>query len=179
VIRELASKAVLQVACTEKGRQVLVDKQIVPDIRSLFDDSEPQIRKNAYVCLINLAEFTYGINSVIDFNILPVLIDKLVMEKEEDILILILQLLKILTEGEKAPLILLNTPALARLNGHLQSKNKFIRELAALNLGSISYNVKGKEKTIEAQSIPPLCNLLHDEVSEVRTAATRALVSLA
>lgn len=72
------------------------------------------------------------------------------MEKEEDILILILQLLKILTEGEKAPLILLNTPALARLNGHLQSKNKHIRELAALNLGSISYNTKGKEKTIEA-----------------------------
>ena len=78
------------------------------------------------------------------------LIDKLVMEKEEEILILILQLLKILTEGEKAPLILLNTPALARLNSHLVSKNKYIRELAALNLGSISYNTKGKEKTIEA-----------------------------
>ena len=87
--------------------------------------------------------------------------------------------MKILAEGEKAPIILLGTPALARLNTHLASKNKFIRELAALNIGSISYNVKGKEKTIEAKSIPPLTKMLFDEVSEVRTAATRALASLA
>jgi len=32
----------------------------------------------------------------------------------------------------------------------LTSKNAKIRELSALNLGSISYNMKGKEKTIEA-----------------------------
>ena len=116
---------------------------------------------------------------MIDFDILPVLIDKLVMERVEDILILILQLLKILTEGEKAPNILLATPSLNRLNTHLASKNKYIRELAALNLGSISYNMKGKERTIEAKSIPPLTKMLHDDVSEVRTAATRALTSLA
>ena len=39
--------------------------------------------------------------------------------------------------------------------------------------------MKGKERTIEAESIPLLCQMLHDEVSEVRTAATRALASLA
>lgn len=87
--------------------------------------------------------------------------------------------MKILAEGERAPLILLNTPVLGRLNTHLASKNQFIRELAALNLGSISYNMKGKEKTIDAQSIPHICKMLFDEVSEVRTAATRALASLA
>lgn len=79
--------------------------------------------------------------------------DKLILEKEEEILVLILQLMKILAEGEKAPILLLNTPVLARLNTHLASRNHQIRELAALNLGSISYNVKGKEKTIEAKSI--------------------------
>lgn len=129
--------------------------------------------------MINLSEFTFGIDSVIDFEILPVLVDKLVLEKEEEILILILKLLKVLLEGEKAPIILLSTPVLARLNSHLTSKNKQIRELAALNLGSISYNMKGKEKTIEAKSIPPLCKMLFDEASEVRTAATRTLISLA
>ena len=61
--------------------------------------------------------------------------------------------MKILAEGEKAPILLLNTPVLARLNTHLASRNHNIRELSALNLGSISYNVKGKEKTIEAKSI--------------------------
>lgn len=33
--------------------------------------------------------------------------------------------------------------------------------------------------TIEAKSIPHLCQMLHDEVSEVRTASTIALTSLA
>lgn len=138
-----------------------------------------KIRHNAYECLINLGQFTYGVDSVIEFEIVPVLVDKLILEKEQEILILILQLMKILAEGEKAPIILLSTPVLARLNKHLASKNAEIRELAALNLGSISYNVKGKERTIEAHSIEPLTKMLFDKVSEVRTAATRALASLA
>lgn len=48
-----------------------------------------------------------------------------------------------------------------------------------MNLGSISFNMSGKGLTIEAGSIPPLCEMLTDKVSQVRTAATRALASLA
>lgn len=65
-----------------------------------------------------------------------------------------------------------------RLNGHLKSFHFKIRELAALNLGSISYNSLGKETTIECGSIPPLCEMLTDSVTDVRTASTRALASL-
>jgi len=61
----------------------------------------------------------------------------------------------------------------------MQSKNIIIRELAALNIGSISYNEKGKEITIKAESIPILCEMLNDSISKCRRAATRALVSLA
>jgi hypothetical protein len=112
VIRELASRAVVQVSCTEKGRKILIEKKIVPEIRKLFDDDEVQIRKNAYVCLINLSQFTYGIDSVISFDIIPVLVDKLVQELEQDILILILQLIRVLAEGENAPVIELSTAIL-------------------------------------------------------------------
>lgn len=55
VIRELASRAVLQIACTEKGREILIDRIIVPEIKKLFDDEEKDIRRNGYVSLINLA----------------------------------------------------------------------------------------------------------------------------
>lgn len=109
----------------------MVERKIVPEVRKLFDDFEKQIRWNAYVCLINLSEFTYGIDSVLNFDILPVLVDKLVIEKDEDILILILSLMKILAEGEAAPNILLSTPVLTRLNHHLSSKNPKILELSA------------------------------------------------
>ena len=42
-------------ACTEKGREILVQRRLVTDVRKLFDDGEVKIRKNAYNCLINLA----------------------------------------------------------------------------------------------------------------------------
>ena len=61
----------------------------------------------------------------------------------------------------------------------MESKNIQIRELAALNIGSISYNERGKEITIKSESIPILCKMLHDPISKCRWAATRALVSLA
>lgn len=129
--------------------------------------------------MINIAEFTQGIDSIIQCNIIPILVDKLNEEKDENILILILSLLKILIEGEAAPLVIQGSDVLPRLNNHLKSTNATIRELSAMNIGSISYNSLGKEQTIDAGSIQPLCEMLTDNVSEVRTASTRALSSLA
>ena len=123
VIRELASRAVLKIACTENGRETLIKQKTVADIKGLFDDSDVKIRNNSYVSLINLAEYRFGVDGIIDAGIIPTLVDKLVIEKDEQILILILSLIKVLAEGEKAPVILLNTPSLARLNSHLVSKN--------------------------------------------------------
>lgn len=68
--------------------------------------------------------------------------------------------------------------AIPRLNKHLVSADFQIRELAAVNLGSISFNQVGKDQCIEDGSIHPLCDMLTDKISQVRTAATRALVSL-
>jgi len=99
-IRELASRAVIKVAGTKMGREILIEDEIVPRIRELFNDSEVQIRANAYKAMIKIAEFTFGVDEIIRLMILPVLVDKLVDEKNEDILILILSLLKILNEGE-------------------------------------------------------------------------------
>ena len=75
--------------------------------------------------------------------------------------------------------LLLSTSVLVRLNEHLKAKNWEIRKLSAENLGSISFNAKGKVATIEAGSIPPLCEMLSDDIYEVRTSAVRALASLA
>lgn len=138
-----------------------------------------QIRHNAYTCLINLAQFTFGIQSIIETEILRQLVDKLIMEKEDIILVLILKLMNILLEGDMATPLILNTDVLSRLNTHLTANNWEIRKLSAENLGSISYNVHGKEATIEAESIPPLCEMLSDDIYEVKASAVRALASLA
>lgn len=81
-IRELASRAIRKVACSERGREFLVERELVVDIMKLIDDKEVAIRSNAYHALINIAEFTYGVDSIIEFDIIPVLVDKLVQEKD-------------------------------------------------------------------------------------------------
>jgi len=101
----------------------LIEKRLVHEIQNLFNDGVQKIRHNSYTCLINLSEFTFGVDNVITFDIIPDLVDKLVLEKDEEILILILRLMRILSDGEAAPMILLNTPVLVRLNKHLSSKN--------------------------------------------------------
>ena len=88
----------------EKGRQYIIDHKIVVEVAKLFEDEDTQIRANAYRTLINLADFMYGIDSVIDFdiNIINILVDRLILEAEEDIQILVQTLLKILLEGGRA-----------------------------------------------------------------------------
>lgn len=77
VIRELSSRAIIKICGTEQGREIIVSEEIIPKIRALFDDEVVHIRSNAYKAVINLSEFTFGIDSVISFNIVSVLIDKL------------------------------------------------------------------------------------------------------
>jgi len=73
-IRELSSRAIIKVCCTQQCRQIVVEDEIIPKIRFLFDDQITQIRANAYKAMINLAAFTYGVDSIIQFNIISVLI---------------------------------------------------------------------------------------------------------
>jgi hypothetical protein len=161
-IRELASHAVLLCCTTELGRVTCVENKLIKVIAELFDDVVVQIRHNAYSALINLADFTYGVKSVIDKDILPTLVDKLVAEREEEILILVLRLLNILLEGELATGLVLNTHILQRLNDHLKSGNWNIRQLASESLGSISFDEVGKLATLEAGSVEGLCVMLTD-----------------
>ena len=123
IIRELASRAIIKSAGTETGRFVLIRDEYVPRIRDLFDDKVVQIRANAYNSMLNIAEFTFGIDSIIQCHIMPTLVDNLVKETDEGILILILSLLKTLIEGEAAPLVIQDSKVLPRLNTHLKSTN--------------------------------------------------------
>lgn len=65
IIRELASRAIIKCCGTEQSRLCIVQEDMIPKIRFLFDDRVVDIRANAYKAMINLAEFTYGIDSII------------------------------------------------------------------------------------------------------------------
>jgi len=92
-IRELASRAILKVAGTEMGRVIFVSNNLIEVTATLFFDEVKKIRENAYRTLLNLSEFTFGCQAVIDADVLRVLVDKLTSEPEPDILVLILELI--------------------------------------------------------------------------------------
>ena len=56
----------------------MIEDEIVPRVRDLFNDEVVKIRANAYKTMISIAEFTFGIDAIINSNIIPVLVDKLI-----------------------------------------------------------------------------------------------------
>ena len=70
-------------------------------IAKLFEDDVVKIRQNSYNTMLWVADFLFGIDSVIDFdiNVIQILVDWLVIEQVEEILILVLKLMKTLLEG--------------------------------------------------------------------------------
>jgi len=69
VIWELASRAIMQVASVERGRDYIVTNKLVIPIAKLFEDDVVKIRSNAYFTMLWVADFLFGIDSVIDFDI--------------------------------------------------------------------------------------------------------------
>lgn len=66
----------------------------------MIHDSEKSIRFSATKGLINFAEFTEGIDVLLESNkILKDLVDKLISEKNEEVLNNIVKLLKIIMQG--------------------------------------------------------------------------------
>ena len=121
---QLASLAVRKVPATLKGKEKIFENKFVGDIQKLIDDDEDEeVIKNTYKALINLAEYTYGLEILVEFGLLDILVDHLVIERKKPIIILFMILLRILTNSEKANDILLKTNVIKRLNKHLKSDN--------------------------------------------------------
>ena len=74
----------------------------------------------------------------------PILVDKILEEKEQVLLIKVLDILKLLLEGEGGTDSFLGTPGIARLKGLLQHSNYLIRQRAVTDLGSVSFSEQGK-----------------------------------
>ena len=67
----------MQVASVEKGREYIVKNKYVINIAKLFEDNVVKIRSNAYHTLLNLSDFLFGIDSIIEFdiNVIQILVD--------------------------------------------------------------------------------------------------------
>lgn len=177
-LRELTTRALAQVSYFQEGRVFFAEEGRIYQMYSMFDDSVDQVRRNAYSSLLALSEERLGCELVAVSGVVPVLVEKLLLEKTTDILQQALRLIKQLLTVTQGQEISLDTELISRLRHLLSSTNVVTRRLAADNLASISFSYPGKKHIIRHQCVIPLARLMFDEDSEVRTKALLALASL-
>jgi len=135
-----------------------------PEIRKRIDDEVVDIRKNAYNVMINLTVVPEGCHLLIGMDMLKILVDKLVEEKDEDILCQIHELIKRLLYETDGTEMALKTPAIARICDFLSSDNVQLRNYAITNLYCISFNESGKPQELSEGCVLKLAELLRDSV---------------
>lgn len=126
-IRLLASQTMTEICYVMRGRELIITNDYIKKLAKLSDDHIPKIRWNCFKSLYNLSEHVEGTDAVLENNILELCVDKLIEEKEEDILYLILQLIKRLLYGAGAVPRMLKTQGIVRLTGLLEKENESVR----------------------------------------------------
>ncbi len=126
-IRRLSSQSMKEICSVFRGREQIIENDYIKNLAKLVDDAIPIIRLNIYESLFNLTQHVDGRQAVLNNNILEILVDKLLEEKEEDILLVILQLMKRILEGEGAVPRILKTQAITRLLILLEKTNQNVR----------------------------------------------------
>lgn len=177
-LRELATRALAQVSHFKDGRVFFAEEGRIYQMYSMFNDAVDQVRRNAYNSLLALSLERLGCELVAVSGVIPVLVEKLLMEKTIDILQQDLRLIKQLLTVTQGQAIALDTELISRLRHLLSSTNVVTRRLAADNLASVSFSYPGKKHVIRNQCVIPLARLMFDEDSEVRSKALLALASL-
>lgn len=92
-----------------------MDKIYLMQISKLADDNVKAIRSNCYDTLTNISEFTDGVNKILETDILLLLVDKMIEEKENYILTKVLVVLINLLYGKSGSDKALDTPVISRL----------------------------------------------------------------
>lgn len=136
-----------------------------------------KIRENGYNVFLNIGRNHFGCLYLIKNGLVPILVDKILEEKEQVLLIKVLDIIKLLLEGEGGTDSFLGTPGIARLKGLLQHENYLIRQRAVTDLGSVSFSENGKRATVYESCTLPVCELLTDAKLPVLDAVTLTLCS--
>jgi len=161
----------------DDGVDIIREENSYEPIAELINDNVVKIRENGYNVLLNTANNHYGCLYLIENELVPILVDKILEEKVQYLLIKTLDILKLLLEGEGGTDSFLETPGIKRLKGLLTHDNPEIRQRAVTDLGSVSFSENGKRATVYESCTLPVCELLTDKVDAVLVAVTLTLTS--
>lgn len=149
------------------GRKTIITKNCIEEMENLIHDPTSRIKAEAYDGLIEFAEFTEGINCILEkHHILNHLVDKLLEEKTPDILLRTVILLKILMQGEEGTPKALKTEIISRLMALIGHHNHEIQYNVCMTLANISFNEEGKAAIVAKKHIKEISKYIsnHDKL---------------
>lgn len=93
-IRELSSRALSQTCKNSKTREIVVSNGFLTDIKARIEDDVPNIRFNAYQAMLEVSKQEHCSQVLIDLRMVEVCVEKLAINDEDRILLLIHKLLR-------------------------------------------------------------------------------------
>ena len=176
-IREISSMCFKQLCMILVSKEILHEFTYIKAIAVAFDDEVEEVRYNVYLGLIYYSQSRYGIDKLLENNILQRIIKKIVEEDSLKVLNLILVLSLEILNSENAPKIALEYNIINNMKNLLYMDNykKFqdyekyqfaVLENVLLNFGSISLCEQGKMECInEGSLIKIIITFLNDHNS--------------
>jgi hypothetical protein len=117
----------VQISLIEDGVDIIRGEDSYASLAELINDKVEKIRENGYDVFLNIGRNHKGCLYLIKNELVPILVDKILIEKVQPLLIKVLDILKLLLEGEGGTDSFLKTPGIKRLKGLLQHDNFLIR----------------------------------------------------
>ena len=151
--RVLASMCFKQFCRVGDVKEKLKVCKYIEEIHLSFEDEVEDVRINVYLGLLYYSQSRYGIEALLENNILVQIIKKLTEEKSLVVINLILMLINEILNAHTAPQIALKEEILLNLKLYINCEDLDVLENTILNYGSLAICDEGKKKCVEEGTI--------------------------
>ena len=151
--RVLASMCFKQFCRVGDVKEKLKVCKYIEEIHLSFEDEVEDVRINVYLGLLYYSQSRYGIEALLENNILVQIIKKLTEEKSLIVINLILMLINEILNAHTAPQIALKEEILLNLKLYINCEDLDVLENTILNYGSLAICEEGKKKCVEEGTI--------------------------
>ncbi|KAI8808609.1 armadillo-type protein [Cladochytrium replicatum] len=180
-IRQKSTECLCIIAGIASGRASLVECSSPLALSKLFEDGDLLVRQNAHETLRRVTCQQSGVDCVLSYGLLPIIVSKAPMEKLS-VQVPILDTLHNLIRLGKAPWIprdALESQAMNMLTKLIHMETVTAVKVAASGcIMSLSFYPSAKRIACDIDTIPGLIKLLSDRKAAVRAAAAGALMSI-
>ena len=151
--RVLASMCFKQFCRVADVKEKLKVCKYIEEIHLSFEDEVEDVRINVYLGLLYYSQSRYGIDALLENNILVQIIKKLTEEKSLVVINLIMMLINEILNAYTAPQIALREEILLNLKLYINCEDLDVLENTILNYGSVAICEEGKKMCVEEGTI--------------------------